>query len=521
MAVLVAVLASGCGAPTTARLPPLADYPGPEAIFTAGPPLKSDPAGTLDLLQKLGVDRVRVFVGWNSVTPAPDALHEPAGFDAADPAAYPAGGWAIYDTILRDALARQIGVDVALGPPPPRWGEGPGAPDPAAHTYWRPSASQFGLFVRAVGIRYSGHYAPPGSTQRLPRVNFWSIWNEPNLGFQLAPQAASHSSVEVSALLYRRLLDAAWAGLQATGHGHDRTLIGELGPAGATFAGAPGDFAAMAPLRFLRALYCVGSNYRPLRGSAASLRGCPTSAASSARFVQAHPALFDASAFADHPYSQGLPPNEPTPDEPDFAELAALPRLFDVLDTLQRVYGSRTRFPVYSTEFGYQTTPPDPEAGTVSPALAAEYLNWSEYITWREPRVRSYDQYLLLDSAAGNFASALEFASGTPKPGFYAYRLPIFLPVSSTIRGRPLEVWGCVRPARYAQRRTHQTQRVQIQFRPASGGSFRTVQSVPITSRYGYFDVLQRFSGSGAVRLSWDYPEGPAIFSRTTEITLR
>ena len=35
------------------------------------------------------------------------------------------------------------------------------------------------------------------------------------------------------------------------------------------------------------------------------------------------------------------------------------------------VYGSHTRFPIYSTEFGYQTTPPDTEAGTVSPQQAA------------------------------------------------------------------------------------------------------------------------------------------------------
>ena len=65
--------------------------------------------------------------------------------------------------------------------------------------------------------------------------------------------------------------------------------------------------------------------------------------------------------------STGLPPNQATPDEPDYAELAELPKLERTLDTLQRVYGSDTQFPIWSTEFGYQTTPPAPGAGTVTP----------------------------------------------------------------------------------------------------------------------------------------------------------
>ncbi len=50
----------------------------------------------------------------------------------------------------------------------------------------------------------------------------------------------------------------------------------------------------------------------------------------------------------------------------------------------------------------------------------------------------------------GGFTSGLLFANGKPKPGYAAYRLPLFLPVTSARRGRSLEVWGCVRPARYA-----------------------------------------------------------------------
>jgi hypothetical protein len=520
-AIVLAAFLAGCGgtSATPAALPALHPHrSGPESMFTAAVELTSDPVGTLNAIKALGVDRVHIYMHWADIAPDPTSPRRPA-FDATDPAAYPASGWAIFDTIIRDAQARGIGVDLALVPPPPRWAEGRGAPHPATQPEWKPSASEFGQFVRAVGTRYSGHYTSPGSSQPLPRVSFWSIWNEPNLGTELAPEVRPHTQIETSPALYRGLVDAAWRGFAASGHGHDTILIGEIAPAGV--ASGVGLFNDMPPLRFLRALYCVGANYKPLRGVAARGRACPPTASGSAAFASAHPGLFKASGFADHPYPQGLPPNEPTPGEPDFAELAQIGKLERTLDTLQAVYGSHTRFPIWSTEFGYQTTPPDTEAGTVSPTTAARYLNWSEYLTWLDPRQRSYDQYQLQDSAAGVFATGLETDTGAPKPGLAAYRMPIFLPVTSTLSHHPLVVWGCVRPAPDAARATHRRQEVQIQFAPSPGGTFRTVQTVPLSGPHGYFEVRQTFPSSGTVRLRWSYPDGVTVFSRTVAVTLR
>src|SRR5205807_3579809 len=119
------------------------------------------PAPTLDRLRRLGVERVRLFVRWSSLAPAPVSRTRPS-FDASNPAQYPAASWASYDTVIREALARGIGVDVLLGGPPPLWASGPGAPQPAEHPQWKPSASEFGAFVAAVGRRYGGNYIPPG-----------------------------------------------------------------------------------------------------------------------------------------------------------------------------------------------------------------------------------------------------------------------------------------------------------------------------------------------------------------------
>jgi hypothetical protein len=379
----------------------------------------------------------------------------------------------------------------------------------------------FKQFVHAVGLRYSGHCVPAGSSTPLPRVHFWSVWNEPNLGIEMAPEAIHHSTIEVSPRYYRAFVDAAWSAFHATGHGRDTVLIGEMAPAGIVHGAGPGNFNAMPPLRYLRALYCVDANYRPLRAAAAIIRGCPATVDGSARFAADHPGLFTASGFADHPYPQGLPPNVATPDEPDFAELADVPKLERVLDRMQRVYGSSTKFPIWSTEFGYQTSPPDPEAGTVTPAKAAYYLNWSEYMSWNDPRMKSFDQYLWTDSPNAHFATGLLFVNGAPKASFYAFRMPLYLPVSTTATGHPLLVWGCVRGAPGAARKTHSRQIVQIEFRRGTSGAFRTLDRVAITDRHGYFEARETFASSGQVRLAWTPPGQAQELSRVADVTLR
>lgn len=518
-AALLAVLGllSGCG--SSGHGSPPSTHSNLETIFEDEGHLHTDPAGTLDLLARLGVDRVRVYIPWQSIAPAATSRHAPAAFNARDPAAYPAAAWAIYDLIVRDAAQRRMGLDLTLGGPVPVWALGKGAPRSPWFS-WKPSAAAFGAFVRAVATRYSGHYKPPGSTTALPRVDFWAIWNEPNYGPDLAPQAIHHSTVEVSPLLYRQLVGAAWSALHETGHGGDTFLIGETAPRGVTAGDNPGNFSGMVPLRFVRALYCVDGSFHPLRGAAASLRGCPSSGEAHA-FAASNPALFHASGFSDHPYPQGgMPPNELTPDEPDYADLASLPRLVHTLDRATAAYGVDVKFPIYSTEFGYQTNPPETIEHTTDPVTAGMYMNWSEYLSWRDPRLRSYDQFLLSDpptaNASGGFATGLEFKDGRPKATYDAFLLPLFLPGGTAATS--VEVWGCVRPAKYAQDHDGAVPPVKIGFRSGTSGPFKTVQTVPITDPRGYFDVHVKLTHRGYVQLSWTYPHGATIRSRIARL---
>ena len=506
---LVVVLPALLWWPTLARAS--ADQ---SATFQDNQLLLGDP-GHLDqalrTLSSLGVQELRITVEWDLIARDPSSRRPPAGFDGSDPADYSPAAWAPYDAIAKAAARYHLGLNFNVTGGAPLWATARGAPADMVHV-WYPSTSAFGAFARAVGLRYSGAYTPAGASAPLPRVGYWSVWNEPNVGTSsLSPQSVN--GLEVGPRLYRGLLDAAYGALTATGHARDTILIGELASTGHA---DPGSGLGMQPLRFLRALYCVDSKYRELRGPAAGPRGCPTTAASSARFRAQNPALFQATGWSHHPYHLNAPPDaRSTPAYPDWVTLADLSKLESALDRIRRVYGSAKRFPIYLTEYGLATNPPLPQF-ELTPAQQAVYLNQAEYMAWRDPRVRTFSQYLLVDAPPGggspisSFASGLEFADGKAKPAFTAYRLPIWMPSVRARHGRTLEVWGCVRPAKRYRRAAIGPVLIQL--------NGRTIKSVDITDPAGYFDADLDFPRSGTVRLAWTYPRGPTIYSRGVAI---
>ena len=74
--------------------------------------------------------------------------------------------------------------------------------------------------------------------------------------------------------------------------------------------------------------------------------------------------------------------------------------------------------------------------------------------------------------------------------------------------GHALEVWGCVRPARFAILDTGQPQVAEIQFQGGSRGVFKTIRTETLTSpgTSCYFDAHIAFPSTGSVRLAWIYP---------------
>jgi hypothetical protein len=536
-AVATVAAATALGAATAA---PAAASSTQLSIFEPGAPALTNPTGTLQTLRLLGVQSIRLPMGWYRIAPDPFSRKAPH-FQATNPAAYPAANWKIWDAVIRTANSDGIAVDLDLLGRAPYW-----AMSSQYKTSYQgslyPSPSAYQAFYEAVAKRYSGTYKPKGQSTPLPAVTFWTVWNEPTYISSLRPQGTGPGySIWASPAIYRNLVAAAWSALHATGHSHDTFVFGEMTPRATPSTPQNGIF----PVTFLQRMYCVDSHYRPLRGTAATQESCPTS---SARFKAQNPALFGASGVSVHPYSRWNPPTQEgwrycniRPNIGNCTDLGQLSNLTYALDRLQRVYGSSKKFPVYSTEYGYQTSPPklsyDPKAKgyNVNQATAAEYINEAEYISYKNPRVMSYDQYLLEDPAKpspsndyGSYASGLETWDGHLKPGYYAYRLPLWLPKTTASSGQSLEVWGGARPAPFASLDTGGApQTVDIQFEPSGSSTFTTLDPVTISNTSGYFDTQVTFPSSGTVRLAYTYPltdmllaPGYTVFGRDQTVTV-
>jgi len=114
---------------------PAAAAPNQESTFQDDSLLVYTPpasvAQTMDKLKALGVDRLRISVFWAVVAPAAASQQKPAGFDGADPAAYPAGSWDRYDVIVALARERGLAVNFNVTSPAPVWATGslPDRPD--------------------------------------------------------------------------------------------------------------------------------------------------------------------------------------------------------------------------------------------------------------------------------------------------------------------------------------------------------------------------------------------------------
>ena len=468
---------------------------------------------TLEQMKSLGVDVVKVSLVWQLLAPDAASSQRPS-FDAADPTAYPYDAWDRWDHLDRTAQSLGMKVYFLVIGPAPTWaippdivkGQGPSLG-------YAPEAREYQQFIEAAGTRYSGSFVPAGEAHPLPRVSYWGIWNEPNERSWLNPWYRAlrhHRHVLIQAQVYRGLVDAAWNGLSASGHAGDRIMIGETANIG-----------TQTPRPFVQDLYCVGANLRPLRGAGAREIGCPVSGGPRA-FAAAHPGLFRSASYALHPYAFAAP-DRPYPDR-TFITLQNLPSFEQMLGGIFRTYGLRPRggVPLYLTEWGYKTNPPNPYAHT-TPDEQATWINEGEYMTWREPFVRGLAQFLLVDSAPtasgergsalywSSFQTGLETQDGSPKPAFAAFRVPIWLPVAR--HGPHVAVWGEFRPADHSA-----TQSGEIDFEPTGSSAWSELAPVQTSSPEGYLLAHVAVPAAGLIRLAWTAADGTVCYSRSAAV---
>lgn len=468
-------------------------------LLASGPDTR---ARALDELKGLGVQVIKVRVQWRDIAPEGNSETRPEGFDAADHTAYPEAGWAPYDGLVRDAAARGFRIFLMLSPPAPEWATARG--ERAGHAgVLRTSPDEFAAFVRAIGTRYGGAFAD------IPRVSMWSIWNEPNHPQFIQPLSERRGGTMIPSAphQYRALYVAARQALADTGHDRDTILFGEILPIG---QGRLGPTNTIRPLLWLREFFCLDSAYRPYRGRAARLRGC-------AGFP-----LIRTSGFAYHAYTRPTGPRTRVPSEDD-ATIGQIARVERALDLIARTRRVRRALPIYNTEFGIQTEPPDCVGFGAPLDDQAAFINEAEYISYTRPRVKTYSNYLLIDDRIhlerdpgtnqryGGFQTGLRFGEnallcesptvrfdyGEEKPAYAAFRTPIYV---RRLGPRSVEVFGRARP------RGRQPQPVEV---------LRSGRLVRMVEARGYFRVRLRSAARGVWQLRWS-SGGQEFLSRRT-----
>ena len=167
------------------------------------------------------------------------------------------------------------------------------------------------------------------------------------------------------------------------------------------------------PTTFFKKWLCLNNRFKRGRGS-----GC-------GGFKK-----INADGFAHHPYG----PADRVAKKRDIINMLAIGRLAKYLDAAGRAGRIRGKLPIYNTEFGYQSNPPDRTVST-SPSSQARILNEKEEFSYRFGRLRSFSQYLLTDDPARKGARvrqvvgipdrACAIPNGGKKPAYDAYRFPI------------------------------------------------------------------------------------------------
>lgn len=397
---------------------------------------------TLDELDSLGVEVIRTNILWSQVAASPNSRKRPSGDRYATPR------WARWDALIAGAKARGMAVQLTLTGPLPLWASHCGGVARVRRTC-RPNIAEFGRFTTAAARRY-------------PSVRRWSIWNEPNQGGWLYPQLRRYHkrARPYAPFTYRQLAYKGIAALRANGHAHDQILLGETAPIGRHTGSI--SKRSMPPQAFVRAVLCIDTHGRSLRGW-------------DARALHCHKYMKKllATGWAHHPYTRGAGNDPRGRVARDDITLRYLGRLSRELNRGAHRRRIRGRLPIYFTEYGFQTNPPDRYAGA-SPHKAAEWLNESDWMAYNMGRVKSVAQYSLFDELGlHGFQTGLRFHRGKAKPGLAAYRTPIWV----TYRHRVTMVWGQVRNGgrsdrveiRY-QTRKHRKWRKYRTVRPNSHG---------------------------------------------------
>ena len=398
---------------------------------------------------------VRVNLVWSRI----------AGSQPADPRnpADPAYDFSGPDRAIAEARANGLDVLVTIYSAP-EFAEGPNRHPDAAPGTWKPDPAALGDFSAAVANRYSGGF------QGLPRVRYFEVWNEPNLGFFLAPQYKGKTAV--APRQYRRMVNEVFKAVKGV-NAANKVVAGGLAP-----YGDPPGATRTRPLAFWRDLLCLE---RDLDASK-----CPTKT------------KFD--ILSHHPINTSGGPRRSAihPDDVstrDFENIAEVLRAAEKRNTV----GTGGRHPLWATELWWDSNPPDTVEGFPLNAQA-RFIQEALYVLWKQ----QVDVVVLLqlqdqpfDPVGDPFSDSstgVLFDDGSPKPSFTSFRFPL---VTDELR-RKTRVWG----------KSPESGKLAIQRKRGSG--WRTVKKLKVDRGDVFSERVKlpakyriRATVSGSTSLTW------------------
>jgi hypothetical protein len=372
---------------------------GPEYISPSAP----ERAAWLQRALDARAEIIRIGVGWSGIATA-----QPR--DPGNPAD-PAYDWAGLDLALREISNRGLAPLLTISSAP-GFAENGKRPPRAKPGSWKPKPRAVEAFGRAIASRYSGIFSG------LPRVRYFQLWNEPNLGVYLSP--AYKGKRLVSAGLYRRMLNAFYRGVKSV-HPDNLVITGGTAP-----YGDPPGGKRVRPMIFWRSVLCLRSHsHRYRRG-----RGCGE---------RAH---FD--VLAHHPINTAGGPTRSAINRDDVStpDVAVLRRALRAAERLHTVAGRR-HHQLWATEIWWESNPPDADRG-VPLETHARYVEQALYLLWKQG-VKVVVNLLVRDPVydAGDPVHSIEaglfFHDGGQKPAFEAFRFPF---VADRLSRAKLRVWG-------------------------------------------------------------------------------
>ena len=438
-------------------------------------------------------------------------------FNATDPNAYPAANWAPFDAIVRDCgrgrnhrrSHRSPAVRPSWAEATVRQGFRCATPRSSA---WKPNAAAYGQFVQAMGTRYSGHVHAQGRHVDARASSFWASVQRAQLRRGPRPQAINDSTVLTAPMYYRRPRqpglqraqdDRATAATRSSSASSPPQGF-EPGRRPKQHRGLPGNFGQTRPQLFLRELYCVDNQLQAAarqhgqgrrlphdRGGAAGTSAARTPACSTPAACRS-PLRPDAVAGQQGRRQARL---HPLPGHPAGrgADRPRQPRCTARTSTSRSTTTSTATSPTRRTQAG--------RSHYVSPATAAIYINWAEYLSWKQPADRQLHAVPAARPAPDRgpvrgLRQRPVLLNGKPKADLDAYRLPVYMPsttFSSTANGRGLGRG----PASAFMQTRHQPARSRSD--PVPAQRHRRVEDARDDHRTGgYFDVHVRSSRAAA-----------------------